>query len=152
MSHRRWQPNISVSPLRQPNLRAMEDDSGKRDRYQQFCIFQFLVSRVFAAELFKPVHASLDPYYIALTFRFVSHTYERTSPQSCVDKVVSVPVSCGRTGGPTFRVFVNQLNADNLVGYVGHQVQAVKMSFEVTVVSDVIHRVPRKAWSCQFHP
>jgi hypothetical protein len=145
----RYHRSISISPPRPPNLRAVEDDSGERDRYQQLCVLHFLVSRALAAKLLRLVHPRLDLYYIALPPRFVDNMHERTSAQSCIYKVVSVPVPVWCTGGP--RVFVNQLNAHNLVGCVSDQVQPVKMSFEVTVLCDVREAVPWKAWRGQPH-
>lgn len=122
----------------------MENDAGEWDRYEQLCVFHlFVATTVRSAEPLTDelVHMSLDSYCVAFPIGFGFHTYGVTGSQPCINKIVSVPgglFECAVRFAKTFRVFVNQLKAYNFIGYVGHQVQAVKVPLERAVVSDIV--------------
>src|SRR5204863_2365222 len=130
----------------------MQNDASEWDRNEQFRVFLLFVAINVLSAGPRPnalIHLSVDQDNVALPLGYGLHAHGIAGPHSRVNEIVSAPSSrceCSRRFPTAFRMLVNELNGDDLVGGVGHQIKAIKVSFEGAVIAYVVRGVFRKTW------
>src|SRR3954451_4700315 len=118
--------HLRKSRLREPDLGTMKDNAGKWNRDEQFCVFLLFVAiNILSANsrANASIHLRLDHDNSALALRYGLHADGIAGSHSRVDEIVSVPASRRQRScrfPKPFRMFVNELNGDDLIRHVRH--------------------------------